>query len=111
VGVEVRGSRGVRRATAAELDVEETPFDDDGWALPRGGEAPEHQLEQRELLRSLKRGIEEHLTAHQRMVFVAVALNAVPVDVLAERLGTSRGAVYKTLHDARRKLRAQLPLD
>ena len=46
------------------------------------------------------------LTPHQREVFVALALNGVPIDVLAERLGTTRGALYKTLHDARRKLRA-----
>jgi RNA polymerase sigma-70 factor, ECF subfamily len=41
-------------------------------------------------------------------VLVALALNGVPIDVLAERLGTTRGALYKTLHDARRKLRKQL---
>ena len=31
-----------------------------------------------------------------------------PIDVLADRLGTNRGAIYKTLHDARRKLRQAL---
>jgi RNA polymerase sigma-70 factor (ECF subfamily) len=41
-------------------------------------------------------------------VFVALALNEVPIDVLAERMGTTRGALYKTLHDARRKLRSEL---
>ena len=45
------------------------------------------------------------LTPHQRRVLVALAINGVPIDVLAERLGTTRGALYKTLHDARRKLR------
>jgi RNA polymerase sigma-70 factor (ECF subfamily) len=35
-------------------------------------------------------------------------VNGVPIDVLADRLGTTRGALYKTLHDARRKLRAHL---
>lgn len=39
---------------------------------------------------------------------VALALGKVPIDVLAERLGTTRGALYKTLHDARRKLRGVL---
>ena len=48
------------------------------------------------------------LTPHQREVFCALALNGVPIDVLAERLSTTRGALYKTLHDARRKLRAAL---
>ena len=41
-------------------------------------------------------------------MFTALALNGVPIDVLAERLATTRGALYKTLHDARRKLRATL---
>jgi len=35
----------------------------------------------------------------------------VPIDVLAERLGTTRGALYKTIHDARRKLRQALDAD
>jgi RNA polymerase sigma-70 factor (ECF subfamily) len=41
-------------------------------------------------------------------VFVALALNEVPIDVLAERLETTRGALYKALHDARVRLRADL---
>ena len=41
-------------------------------------------------------------------MLVALALNGVPIDVLAERLGTTRGALYKTLYDARQKLRAHL---
>ena len=41
-------------------------------------------------------------------MLVAVALNGVPIDVLAERLSTTRGALYKTIHDARKKLRSHL---
>jgi RNA polymerase sigma-70 factor (ECF subfamily) len=41
-------------------------------------------------------------------VLVALAIDGVPIDVLAERLDTNRNALYKTLHDARRKLRAVL---
>jgi RNA polymerase sigma-70 factor, ECF subfamily len=48
------------------------------------------------------------LTGHQREVLVALALNGVPLDVLAGRLNTTRGALYKALHDARRKLRGDL---
>ena len=48
------------------------------------------------------------LTDHQRRVLTALTLDGVPVDVLAERLDTTRGALYKTLHDARRRLRAEL---
>ena len=48
------------------------------------------------------------LTPHQREVLVAITLNDVPIDVLAERLNTTRGALYKTIHDARHKLRRAL---
>jgi RNA polymerase sigma-70 factor (ECF subfamily) len=65
-------------------------------------------LEQGELLSVLREAVEKTLTPHQREVFVSLALNGVPIDVLADRLGTSRGALYKTLHDARRKLRREL---
>jgi RNA polymerase sigma-70 factor (ECF subfamily) len=65
-------------------------------------------LESREILDALRAAMAETLTTHQREVFVALALNGVPIDVLAERLGTTRGALYKTLHDARRKLRREL---
>jgi RNA polymerase sigma-70 factor (ECF subfamily) len=41
-------------------------------------------------------------------VLVSLAIDGVPIDVLAERLGTNRNALYKALHDARQKLRAVL---
>ena len=44
-------------------------------------------------------------------MLVAITLNGVPIDVLAERLNTTRGALYKTLHDARKKLRRRLADD
>jgi RNA polymerase sigma-70 factor (ECF subfamily) len=56
----------------------------------------------------LRRAIEEDLTVLQRRVFVAIALNEVPMDAFARELGSSRNTVYKCLFDARRKLRASL---
>ena len=56
----------------------------------------------------MRDAIADALTPHQRTVLVAVTLNDVPIDVLAERLATTRGALYKTLHDARKSLRARL---
>lgn len=67
-----------------------------------------HKLEQGEILEQIGEAIKQTLTPHQRDVFVALALNEVPIDVLAERLGTTRGSLYKTLHDARVKLRRVL---
>jgi RNA polymerase sigma-70 factor (ECF subfamily) len=87
----------------------EIPVEDEAWAhLPSASPEPYEEAEQSELLEAVRAGIAEVLTPHQRSVLVALALNEVPIDVLAERLGTTRGALYKTLHDARRKLRRHL---
>jgi RNA polymerase sigma-70 factor, ECF subfamily len=87
----------------------ELPVEPEAWNLFASvGLEPDAEAEQSELLETLQRAITESLTPHQRRVLVAVALNGVPIDVLAERLETTRGALYKTLHDARRKLRRHL---
>jgi RNA polymerase sigma-70 factor (ECF subfamily) len=67
--------------------------------------------EQREQLDAIGRAIARELTPHQREVLVAITLNEVPIDILAQRLRTTRGALYKTLHDARQKLRRALAAD
>ena len=84
----------------------EVPLEPESWGLfASAGLGPDAEAEQSELLGAVQSAIAEVLTPHQRRVLVALALNGVPIDVLAERLGTNRGALYKTLHDARRKLR------
>jgi RNA polymerase sigma-70 factor (ECF subfamily) len=87
----------------------EIPLEPDTWSLFASvGLAPDEQAEQSELLSTLEVAICEVLTPHQRRVLVALTLNVVPIDVLADRLDTTRGALYKTLHDARCKLREHL---
>ena len=87
----------------------EVPLEPESWGtFSSAGLEPEQELEQTELLTTIRRAVAEVLTPHQRSVLVALAVNGVPIDVLAERLGTTRGALYKTLHDARRKLRSHL---
>jgi RNA polymerase sigma-70 factor (ECF subfamily) len=87
----------------------EVPLEPEGWGLfSSGGLEPDAEAEQSELVATLQEAIEEVLTPHQRRVLIALALNGVPIDVLAERLNTNRNALYKTLHDARQKLRKHL---
>jgi RNA polymerase sigma-70 factor, ECF subfamily len=87
----------------------EVPLEPETWGMfAAGGGGPDDEAEQSELLEAVRKGIAEALTPRQRDVLVALALNGVPIDVLAERLGSTRGALYKTLHDARAKLRAHL---
>jgi RNA polymerase sigma-70 factor (ECF subfamily) len=86
----------------------EVPLGDDWPAARDPGPSAQHTVESSELLGAIRDAIRTALTPHQREVLCALALNGVPIDVLAERLGTTRGALYKTLHDARRKLRGTL---
>lgn len=84
-------------------------IDDAAWEqLPDGTPSALRRMESRELTAALQRLVREQLTDRQRSVFQAAALDDVPIDVLAERYGSTRGAIYKTLHDARRKLRDAL---
>jgi RNA polymerase sigma-70 factor, ECF subfamily len=91
----------------------ETPLEANGLAqlVTDKRASPAGQAEASELIRAVRDAIAEALTPQQRAVLVAITLNDVPIDVLAERRGTTRGALYKTLHDARRKLRAELAKD
>jgi RNA polymerase sigma-70 factor, ECF subfamily len=87
----------------------ELPLEPETWNLfSSAGLEPAAEAEQSELMAAVQEAIADELTPHQRRVLVALTLNGVPIDVLAERLGTTRGALYKTLHDARRKLRKHL---
>ena len=96
----------VRRRAWQEREV---VLDSDSWTqLAPSTSGPDADAEQTEVLHALSESIGDELTAHQRQVLVSLALDGVPIDVLAERLSTTRGALYKTLHDARRKLRVVL---
>jgi RNA polymerase sigma-70 factor (ECF subfamily) len=87
----------------------ELPLEPESWSLFAGtGQTPSDGAEQQELLAAIQHAIAVVLTPHQRQVLVALALNGIPIDVLAERLGSNRNALYKTLHDARQKLRGYL---
>jgi RNA polymerase sigma-70 factor (ECF subfamily) len=87
----------------------ELPLEPESWPeIASRALSPQEHVAEGELLDALLEAIRDTLSAHQREVLVAITLNGVPIDVLAERLNTTRGALYKTLHDARRKLRARL---
>jgi RNA polymerase sigma-70 factor, ECF subfamily len=80
------------------------------FALADPGCSPQERAEAQELLGTVSGLIVDQLTARQRAVVVAIAIDGVPTATLAAELETTRGAIYKTLHDARKKLTAQLAL-
>jgi RNA polymerase sigma-70 factor (ECF subfamily) len=87
-----------------------TSMDAEDWdRLPdRFGLDPAEASEWGALVTALHAAVDRDLTDHQRRIFVAIVLNGVPPDALVAELGTNRNAIYKTLFDARRKLRASL---
>ena len=83
--------------------------DDTVWdRLPDAALPVLQRIENDQLMSALHRAIDECLTERQRLIFRSATMEDIPIDVLAERLETSRGAIYKTLHDARGKLRRAL---
>ena len=87
----------------------EVPIESERWdRFADGADSPARGAESRETLAAIAAAMRAELSPHQRGVLVAVVLDGVPIDVLAARMETTRGALYKTIHDARRKLRASL---
>jgi RNA polymerase sigma-70 factor, ECF subfamily len=86
----------------------EIPTEPESWTLLGARAKAEQPAELAELLHAIGAGMAEALTERQRDALVAVAVNGIAIEVVAERLGTTRGALYKTLHEARVKLRGYL---
>jgi RNA polymerase sigma-70 factor (ECF subfamily) len=74
----------------------------------RFGIDPARHVELAGILAEVRRVVEEELTAHQRRVFTAIVVDGIPLDALAAQLGLQRGAIYKVIFDARRKIRRAL---
>ena len=93
----------VRRRAWRDREVTLEP---EHWEnLAHAGPGPDDDVENAALLEAVREGIRSALTPRQRQVLVATVLEGVPIDVLAERLDSNRNALYKVLHDARRRLR------
>jgi len=95
----------VRRLQWQHREVELRDFD-----MPNAPahEHPELYAEGNDLAAAVAAAMRQVLTPYQRRIAIALLVDGVPIDVLADRLGTNRGALYKTLHDVRVRLRAEL---
>ncbi|GAA4566667.1 sigma-70 family RNA polymerase sigma factor [Planotetraspora kaengkrachanensis] len=88
----------------------EVPYDQEDWSriTSRFDVGPDDEAQAREFAAAVSTAVEENLSERQRIVFVATVLNGMPMDVLADELGSTHNALYKVLFDARKKLRAAL---
>ena len=94
----------VRRFAWARHEVELN----DTMQVMECGPSPASHAEASDLAAAVRLAIEVALTPHQRRITIALLVDDVPIDVLAQRLGSNRNALYKTVHDARTRLRANL---
>jgi RNA polymerase sigma-70 factor (ECF subfamily) len=90
-----------RGAVAVEVDERAQP-------PAQVGLSPESALEAADLGRAVRRAVETGLTARQRAIFVALAVDGLPLDTVAKQLAMDRNTIYKVMFDARRRLRATL---
>jgi len=86
---------------------EGAPFE---WALQDNSteNMPDQSAVQGEILEIIRQVIQTDLTERQRQVLLMMVFHEVPMDEVVHRMGTNRNAIYKMLHDARRKLKAAL---
>ncbi len=70
--------------------------------------SPEGMLERKNVIEMVQQIMQEELTPHQHKVMMAVAVQGVPLNVVAERIGSNRNALYKLIHDARLRLKRRL---
>lgn len=69
---------------------------------------PERRTLQMEAIAAIREGVEQHLTGKQQQLLRAVVFEQVPLDEVVRHWGSNRNALYKLLHDARRKLKGYL---
>ncbi len=101
--VSTKIGRHVWRRDGVQLDAQ-------AWEqLPaRLGNGPEQVAESRAMVVSVRQAVEDVLTPHQRRVFAAIVIDGVPLDTVVVRFDTNRNAIYKTMYDARARLRRHL---
>jgi len=69
---------------------------------------PERYTERQDVLNLVDEAINDVLTELQRAALIAHAIDGVPIEEIARRMGTNRNALYKLIHDARMKLKKHL---
>ena len=105
----------LRRARYRDFRLDDLTADDELLptnalnSIPQSNSlTPESAAERADVMAKIEAALKEALTDRQYQALDAVILRGVPLEVVAEKMGTNRNALYKLVHDARRKLRTYL---
>lgn len=98
------------REVSLDHILEENPnyFPPESGGYHFEGENPEAYAEKIDLVKHIERVIAEELTEKQRTALIALGIKGMPMEVVAEQMGTNRNALYKLMHDARMRLKKRL---
>jgi RNA polymerase sigma-70 factor (ECF subfamily) len=104
----------MRRKRWQDISIQDLmPTDDDAGdftpaILSDPNPNPEQQTTQQAMMDTVMRMIMEELTERQRQVITAVMVGGMPLEEVARRMDTNRNALYKLIHDARKRLQNRL---
>lgn len=91
-------------------DIIETPEGDEYTPaiLTDPSHGPEEEASQNNIFEIIYHLIDTELTERQRTAILAIVQGGMPIDQVAEKMDTNRNALYKLLHDARKRLKLAL---
>jgi RNA polymerase sigma-70 factor (ECF subfamily) len=69
---------------------------------------PDRATHERMILQRVQKMIDEELTDKQKTAMNALMMHGIPIEVVAEQMGTNRNALYKLVYDARLKMKERL---
>jgi RNA polymerase sigma-70 factor (ECF subfamily) len=97
----------MRRSRWRDIPLDEVISQPEGSTAADPQPDPERAATQTMIMEKFRRFIDEELTDRQRTAVLA-ALGGMPLEAVADRMNTNRNALYKLLHDARKRLRRRM---
>jgi RNA polymerase sigma-70 factor (ECF subfamily) len=101
-----------RRERRKGMSIDQLFSSEDGasfeWELEDTESLPDQSAMQSEIREIIQQVINHDLTDRQRRVLLMMVFHDIPMDEVVRELDTNRNAIYKLLHDARRKLKQRL---
>lgn len=98
----------VRRRQWREKALEEAQIGNNLPIWPIQELGPEQTFEQKEAWKLLSHIINNSLTPLQKRALIAHAFQDMPLDEVAEWMGSTRNSLYKLIHDARKRIKRAL---
>ena len=102
----------LRRRRWRDVSLEKMTGDESEMVVPGlledSSAGPETLTERRDMMERLNRLIMEELTDKQRQAMIAIAIQGMPLEEVARRMGMRRNALYKLMHDARLRLKRRM---